>query len=285
MSDFILQTGTALHETDSNFEFMLASNLNLFAIKKSKTGTGSTEIAVLSAADKYQKFILQTGTPLHETDANFEFLLAKNLDIFAIKKSNTGTKSTEIAILSAASKYQSFILQTGTPLHETGENFQFLLTENRDLMGIKKNQTGTGSTEICILSAKDNYQKFSLQTGTPQHETNNSFEFALASNDDLFVIKKNGTGTKTTEVSVLSAASKDLQYILQTGTGQHETAQDFTFKITPDRNLFGVKKHNCGSGTTEVHIVKIPEPKIEPKIESKIEPKIDPRNQRSNQRR
>jgi hypothetical protein len=261
MGDFILQTNTALHETDTNFAFMVAPNLDLFAIKKNQTGTGSTEVAVLSAADKYQKFILQTGTPLHETDSNFEFLLANNLDIFAIKKSKTDTKSTEIAVLSAASNYQTFILQTGTPLHETDDNFQFLLTQNRDLMGIKKNQTGTGSTEICVLSAKDNYQTFSLQTGTPQHETNQSFEFAAAANNDLFIIKKNGTGTGTTEVSILSAASKYQQYILQTGTGQHETAQDFTFKITPDRNLFGVKKHRTGSGSTEVHIVKIPEPK------------------------
>lgn len=277
MGEFILQTGTALHETDNDFDFLLAPNLDLFAVKKSKTGTGSTEVAVLSAADKYQKFSLQTGTPLHETDSNFEFLLAKNLDIFAIKKSNTGTQSTEIAVLSAASKYQSFVLQTGTPLHETGDNFQFALTENRDVVGIKKNQTGTGSTEICVLSANTNYQMFSLQTGTPQHETNSSFEFALAPNNDLFIVKKNGTGTGTTEVSILTAASKYQSFILQTGTGQHETAQDFTFKITPDRNLFGVKKHKTGTGTTEVHIVKIPGPKIPDR-------KLDNKSLRTNRR-
>ena len=52
---FILQTGTALHETDATFEFALGDwnhdgTLDLVAIKKSKTGTNSTEVHVLSGA-------------------------------------------------------------------------------------------------------------------------------------------------------------------------------------------------------------------------------------------
>ena len=48
----------------------------------------------------YQEFILHTGTALHETDATFEFLLADNRDLFAIKKSKTGSHSTEVHVLS-----------------------------------------------------------------------------------------------------------------------------------------------------------------------------------------
>ena len=109
LPQFILQTGTILHETYSNFDFA-ASDWNrdgrpdLFAIKKSSTGTRSTEVHVLSGASNFQRFILQTGTALHETYDNFDFAVSDwnwdgRPDLFAIKKHYTGTSSTEVHIL------------------------------------------------------------------------------------------------------------------------------------------------------------------------------------------
>lgn len=259
MSSFILQTGTAQHETGDNFDFLLAANLDVFVIKKNQTGSQSTEIGILSAADSYQSYTLQTGTPLHETDESFEFLIAPNRDVFAIKKNRTGSGSTEIAVLAAENNYQSFSLQAATPLHETDGNFQFLIADNRDVIAIKKNNTGSKTTEVCVLSAESQYQSFSLQTGTGQHETNESFEFALSPNSDrdLFVIKKNGTGSGSTEVFAFSAASNYQEYILQTATSLHETDHTFTFNITPNRELFFVKKCNTGTGSSELSIMTL----------------------------
>ena len=96
---FRLQTGTCLHETDDNWKFTVASNRDVFAIKRKHTGTNSTEVHVLSASSKYKKFKLQTGTCLHETDKNWAFALGTNNDLFAIKKRNTGTNSTEVHII------------------------------------------------------------------------------------------------------------------------------------------------------------------------------------------
>jgi len=50
---------------------------------------------------------------------DFEFGVAKNRALFAIKKVVTGTKSTEVYVL-PASNYFPFSPQTGTALHETG---------------------------------------------------------------------------------------------------------------------------------------------------------------------
>lgn len=257
-TSFLLQTGTALHETDDTFEFALAGNGDLFAFKKSNTGTGSTEVHVLSAASTYQQFILQTGTALHQTGSDFQLLLAPNRDLFAIKKRGTGTNSTEVHVLSAASGYQQFVLQTGTALHETDANFEFALASNRDLVAIKKSNTGTRSTEVHVLSAASGYRQFVLQTGTALHETDATFEFALAGNRDLFAIKKSRTGTNSTEVHVLSAASGYRQFVLQTGTVLHETGSNFTFDVTAARDLFAIKKSATGTGSTEVHIVNLP---------------------------
>jgi hypothetical protein len=73
--------------------------------------------------------------------------------LFAIKKNNTGTHSTELHILSAESNYQKFIAQIGTALHETGETFAFAVTPGRKLMAIKECGTGLKSTEVHILNA------------------------------------------------------------------------------------------------------------------------------------
>ncbi len=106
---FILQTGTVLHETDETFAFAVTDwdgdgRPDLVAIKKSGTGTNSTEVHILSGASDFQQFILQTGTVLHETDETFAFAVTDwdgdgRPDLVAIKKSGTGTNSTEVHIL------------------------------------------------------------------------------------------------------------------------------------------------------------------------------------------
>lgn len=250
---FVLQTGTCLHEVDDTFEFLLAINDDLFAIKKRNTGTSSTEIHVLSAAATYQSFAQQTGTALHETDDSFQFLLAANRDVFAIKKNGTGTGSTEIHVLSAASGYQQFSLHTGTSLHETSDDFEFLIAPNRDIFAIKKNATGTGTTEIHVLSAASNYQSFILQTGTCLHETDNTFQFGMAPNRDIYAFKKKNTGTNSTEIHVLASNSNYQCFSLQTGSELHETDADFEFEVSRSRDVIVIKKRNTGTNSTEVH--------------------------------
>jgi hypothetical protein len=104
------------------------------------------------AASNYQRFRLQTGTALHETGNEFAFGVLPNGDVVAIKKSGTGSGKTEVHILAAASNYQSFRLQTGTALHETGNEFAFGVLPNGDVVAIKKSGTGSGKTEVHILS-------------------------------------------------------------------------------------------------------------------------------------
>lgn len=252
---FVLQTGTALHETDGTFCFLLSLVRDLYAIKKSGTGTHSTEIHRLSAASHYQSFTLHSGTALHETDHTWAFGLATNNDLFAFKKSGTGSHSTEIHVLSAANGYQSFRLQTGTCLHETGPEFDFLVAGNRDVYAIKKSSTGSGSTEVHVLSAASNYQQFSLQTGTALHPTDHTFDFALSPGRDLYAFKKSGCGTHTTEVHRLSAASGYQSFNLQQGTVLHETDQTFQILGGSSGRMYAIKKSGTGTHSTEVHVV------------------------------
>ena len=258
LSAFTLQTGTALHETDHTFAFAVAPNDDLVAIKKSGTGTGSTEVHVLSAASGYRAFSHQSGSALHETDGRFAFALGRNRDVYAFKKTNTGTGSTELHVLSAASGYAQFSLQTGTALHETDDTFELLVASNGDVFAIKKSNTGTHRTEVHVLSSASGYTQFSLQTGTALHETDATFAFALDAHRNLFAIKRSNCGTFSTEVHVLSATTNYQSFAVQTGTILHETDHRFVFGLTAARRLMAIKKSSTGSHSTEVHVIDYP---------------------------
>lgn len=194
---WLLHTGTPLEMTWSNFDFAMGDYNrdgvpDLIIIKKSDTGTNSTEVHVLSGASKFQSWLLHTGTHLQRTGDTFDFTMGDYNrdgypDLVVLSKMWTGTGRTEVHILNGANKFQSWLVQTGTPLHETGDNFDFTMGDyNRDgtpdLVIIKKNDSGTNSTEVHVLSGASKFQSWLLHTGTPLHQTGNTFEFGMSSN-------------------------------------------------------------------------------------------------------
>ncbi|KAK3686690.1 hypothetical protein LTR37_019570 [Vermiconidia calcicola] len=270
--EFILQTGTALHEVDSTFEFLMTDwnsdgSQDLVAIKKRNTGTNSTEIHVLSGATRFQTFLLQTGTGLHETDDPLHILSGATRSQNSLLQTGTGLHETEdtLRALSGATSFQIPLLQTGTELHETDDSFQFLLTQDRDVVAIKKRGTGTNSTEVHRLSRASQFRAFNLQTGTALHETDGTFQFLMVDwnrdgADDLVAIKKSGTGTKSTEVHILSGASNFERYLLRTGTPLPETGQSTKFLLTDWKgdgraDLVAVRNSGTSAEKTSIHIL------------------------------
>ncbi|APR87770.1 Integrin-like repeats domain fused to lysozyme, LYCV glycosyl hydrolase [Minicystis rosea] len=90
------------------------------------TGTKSTEVHILDGASNYKNWLLHTGTPLGQTSAaNWSFSVADvnadgTPDLMAITQyPTTGTKSTEVHVLSGAGNFQSWLVHTGTPLEPT----------------------------------------------------------------------------------------------------------------------------------------------------------------------
>lgn len=57
-----------------NINIITISELNIYALKKSHTGSNSTEVHILNGATNYQSWLLHTRTVLHETDDNFDFI-------------------------------------------------------------------------------------------------------------------------------------------------------------------------------------------------------------------
>ena len=76
--NFICQTATALHTTDSSWAFKVDDyngdrRPDLYCIKKSPASSSHTELHILNGASNFQNFLLQTPTALPKTDANWEF--------------------------------------------------------------------------------------------------------------------------------------------------------------------------------------------------------------------
>jgi hypothetical protein len=118
-------------------------------------------------------------------------------------------------------------------------------------------QTGTGMTEVHKLS--QDFQAWSLQTGTGLHYTNNpnSWSFVMDSRANLLALKKAHGGTFSTEVYRLSRASNYQEFDLMTGTPLHYTNNDksWSFVVDPtnDDLLAIARGPQTGTGMTEVH--------------------------------
>ncbi|MDB9798406.1 hypothetical protein OAB80_00270 [Flavobacteriaceae bacterium] len=221
--NFSQHIATAYDELHTdNCQFLIAENDDLVGVWTNGTGSGKTEVHILSASSGYKNRLLDIATCLDETGDNFQFLIAENRDIYAIKKSKTGTNKTEVHILSAAHNYQRYSLETGTILHETGSNWTFALADNNDLVGVMKSNTRSKMTEVHILDHTTNYQSYKLQQATILQEVGDNFSFFISKNLELFAIKENNTGTATTEVHIMNPATKYTTWILETGTGLPE---------------------------------------------------------------
>ena len=144
------------------------------------------EVHILDRNDKCKSFLLQTATKLHETGDNFQFLLGeinKNgmLDLYCISKYNTGTKCTEVHILNGNDNFQSFF--TKRKFQQMKLEILMILNQNYNKDGrlnlycIKKFETKTNFTEICIIRGNDYYQSVITSFATKLPETDKYFSF------------------------------------------------------------------------------------------------------------
>ncbi len=178
---FLMQTGSPILEQDAleHFVAYMLGDYNgdgrpdLFCLKARETGTGRLELHILSGADNYQSFLLQTGTPILAQDAAEHYVgyaLGQvngdgRPDPFCLKARETGTTRLEVHVLSAASKYQSFLIQTGTPIveqdaaqHFSGYALGDLNADGyMDLFCLKDKETGTGRLELHVLDGARYY--------------------------------------------------------------------------------------------------------------------------------
>lgn len=223
---------------------------DLFAIKKSGTSSGKAEVHITSGAGGFQYYIFNVVTPQSVESRNYyDFEVADwerdgRPDLLVIKKGGTPSGKAEVHILSGASNFQQYILNTATVQSvEDVYNYEFEVADwNRDgkpdLFAIKKTGTPSGKAEVHILSGAANFQQYLLNVGTIQAvEAVANYEFEVADWDrdgrpDLVAVKKAGTPNGKAEVHVASGVNAFQQYILNRGTLQTvESADAYDFEM------------------------------------------------------
>jgi hypothetical protein len=205
---------------------------DVFAIRGSQTQSGMTEVHVLDGATNYTTYLLHAVTALppvrHEI---VDFALRDyngdgRTDLFAIAENNTGSGRTEVHVYDGATAYSTALLHIASALEAVnGEQWWFRVANYNgdgrpDLFAIRGRQTQSGVTEVHVLDAATNYSSYLLHAvsalGPAGHE---KVEFGVRDYNrdgrpDVFAMVLNRTGTTTTEIHVLDAATSYSTYLL-----------------------------------------------------------------------
>lgn len=107
--DLIVQKSTAIPVKPEDYSFIVAdydwdAMTDVIAVQKANTASGSTELHILNGAYYYQRFKLQTATPLPVDDGNSIYLAGDfdgddASDFFAVKYKNTASGKIEVKVL------------------------------------------------------------------------------------------------------------------------------------------------------------------------------------------
>lgn len=250
---FTTHAATAFAAADpADWRFFLApyggsGRPDLYGVKLRGTASGRLEVHVLSAASDYRTFVahIATAQPALPAGKGVDVALAQFAgsgvpDVHLVEWEATGSGRVEVHVLSAAAGYRSFLAHTATALPVvTAGHWAFTVDPagSADLFGIKHaGGTGSGRTEIHVLTRASGYRTFASQVATPLGQVpTGAFAFHLGDLDhdgrqDMFAIKRAGSSAST-EVHVLSGAAGYTDWLLHAATGLHPTTTDWAFDV------------------------------------------------------
>jgi hypothetical protein len=203
---------------------------DLVFIKTANTPSGNVEVHVASAASNFQTRIFESATTfVNEVDGVWlmaDYDLDGVADLCFIKTANTPSGNVEVHVASAASNYQTRILETATTfVNEVDGVWRFIDFDGDrvpDLVFIKWANTPSGNIEVHVASAASVYQTRILETATTfALENNGSWRFSDYDRDgvpDLCYVKISNTPSGNVEVHVASASSTFQTRVFESAT-------------------------------------------------------------------
>jgi YD repeat-containing protein len=206
---------------------------DLIQISQNNNGTGKVEVHIFSASSDFKTHIFDIATALGAVGDNWDFNVLDwnqdgKLDIVGALKNNSGTNSVEIHVLNGANNFQGYLDQRGTgmPVQPNYNSIRFADWDGDrrpDMIGIYRQNTGTGKTEIHVVTAASGYRQLTYETGTGLGYTGENTDVDISDWDkdgkpDLVVVVKNNTGTQKTEAHIFSGATNFQNALIQTGT-------------------------------------------------------------------
>jgi len=220
---------------NEDWRFFLSRDADLVSVRLRNTGSGRIEVHTLTAASGYTQFSVHAATamPALAPEAPVQVAIAPldgsgNPDLWLIITAGTGTGTTEVHVLSFASGYQAWTMHSGTALaiYPPGV-VTYLVGDSRgegDLVAVMPLVSGSGRTEVHILSRASWWKSFTLHMATPLgliSADNASFGLGTADGDaypDLFLMLRQSSGSGMVEAHALSGASLMTNWVLHSAT-------------------------------------------------------------------
>jgi Peptidase family M23/FG-GAP-like repeat len=252
---------------------------NLYMTLVSGTNSNKTEEHMVTRSSNYLTSGLDIATAqATSTYPQWTWLIGPydgdgQPDLWGIDAYNTTSHMVEVHILSAASNYQSPLLDIAIPIAALA-SYQggFALGDyNRDgildLYVILLNSTGSGRVEVHILDGANRVQTFWLEQATNFGATNSSVtavgtaDYNGDGHPDLYLTPMAYTGSGFSEVHVLDGSTSYTTPLLDVATKFGATDTSRTGMVVGDYNADGhpdvyfVPFSQTGSGWVEVHIL------------------------------
>jgi beta-lactamase class A len=195
---------------------------DLYGVQLRNTGSGGIEVHVVSAASGYAGYLRHTVTALPAIDpAQWQFTLGSvggdgGTDLVGVRTAGTASGRVEVHILSEASGYRGYLAHATTPVtagDAVGAQWRWMVGDGGDLIGVAHAATGSGATEVHVLSWSSGYQSWRLHAATPLGYTDDAqWRFTVGDFDangtlDLFALRTVGGASGGMEVHVLSGAT------------------------------------------------------------------------------
>ena len=206
---------------------------DLIGVRLRGGASGKVEVHVATGSSGYQSFSVHRATPLAAVDpARWQVAAAgspgASPDLQMVMTRGGASGRVEVHTLTASSAYSQWSVHAATALGVAADG-QWLFTGDPtgtgDLVGILRKGTGSGRTEVHVLSASSGYSAFRSHAATPLGYADPAAStFAVGHFDrdrsaDLWVLLLSGTGSGRTELHPLSGATGFSSYLDHLGTG------------------------------------------------------------------
>jgi hypothetical protein len=174
-------------------------------------------------------------------------------DLFYIKVRNTGSGKIELHRATARSGYKSFSVQTPTAFELFDGDRGTWSVDDGDLYFIKTRSTGSGNIEVHRASRSD-YLNYDLHQATslPDFEADNGTWTIVGKK--LYFIKYRNTRRRNVEVHILDPSDGYQEERLLTTWFNIYDADNGTWDIGANGDLYFIKTTNAESGKIEVHV-------------------------------
>ncbi len=232
-------------------------------------GSGQVEVHTQSATSGYADRLLDAATGLASADpSQWRFFPGRysggsRPDLIAVHANGTASGRMEVLVLSSASSYRETVVNTVTPLAAFPLDDTFQLSvggqSGSDLYVVGLRNTGSGKTEVHVLSASSSYAAWSLHAATALDTgyPSGSYRFLAAQpSGDLFLIAHGATGSGRTEVHALTAASSYRSFSVHAATPlgtTNDASASWSLSAGSSPNVMFIALTGTGSGKVEVH--------------------------------